>query len=133
MASLGAVAPAYGQGPGQDENHFRCYIVSQQTPQPAATVTLEDQFTDGPETVTVGEPVWFCPPTAKTVGGEEFPIEDEQEHYTFYTAPSEAAPRNVFVTTRSATTRPGGSRPRSTSPFRPPRRSAARPSTTGTI
>ena len=102
VASLGTVAPAYGQGQGQDENHFRCYIVSQQTPQPAATVTLEDQFTDGPETVTVGEPVFFCPPTAKTVGDETFPIEDEDEHYTFYTAPSEAAPRNVFVTNQFA-------------------------------
>jgi hypothetical protein len=92
---LGA-GSASGQRP--EENHFRCYIISQQTPQPAATVTLEDQFTTAPEMVMVGEPVFFCPPTEKTIGGQEFPIEDEEEHYTFYTAPSEASPRNVFVT-----------------------------------
>jgi hypothetical protein len=84
--------------PPRNENHFRCYIVSQQTPQPAATVTLEDQFTTEPETVMVGEPVMFCPPTEKTVGEETFEIEDEQEHYTLYTAPSEASPRDVLVT-----------------------------------
>jgi hypothetical protein len=80
------------------ENHFRCYIVSQQTPQPAATITLEDQFTTAPQTVSVGEPVMFCAPTAKSVGGVLFPIEDEEEHYTLYTAPGVASPRTIFVT-----------------------------------
>ena len=97
MASLGAVAPAYGQGPGQDENHFRCYIVSQQAPQPAQTITLEDQFTTAPEQVTVGEPVMVCPPSAKTIGDDVFPIEDEDRHYTLSTAPSEASPRTALV------------------------------------
>jgi hypothetical protein len=92
-----AAGPAAAQGPS-DENHFRCYIVSQQTPQPAAAVTLEDQFTTEPVPVMVGEPVMICPPTAKTVGEETFPIEDEEEHYVLYTAPAEAEPRNVFVT-----------------------------------
>jgi hypothetical protein len=90
-------APVSAQPP-TDENHFRCYIVSQQTPQPATAITLDDQFTDGPEPTRVGEPVMICPPTAKTVGEETFPIEDEQEHYTLYTAPSEAEPRTVLVT-----------------------------------
>jgi hypothetical protein len=90
-------APAPAQPPSR-ENHFRCYIVSQQTPQPAVTITLEDQFTTAPETVTVGEPVMVCAPTAKTVGEEVSPIEDEEEHYTLYNAPGVASPRSVLVT-----------------------------------
>ena len=82
-----AAGPASAQG-RTDENHFRCYIVSRQTPQPAEAVTLEDQFTTDPVPVMVGEPVMICPPTAKTVGEETFPIEDEQEHYVVYTAPA---------------------------------------------
>jgi hypothetical protein len=91
----GAPAPA---APPSDENHFRCYIVSQQTPQAAETITLDDQFTTAPVTVTVGEPVMVCAPTAKTVGGETFPIEDEEEHFVLYNAPDVAAPRSVVVT-----------------------------------
>jgi hypothetical protein len=91
----GAPAPAQ---PPSAENHFRCYIVSQQTPQPGATITLEDQFTPAPETVTVGEPVMVCAPTAKTVGDVTFPIEDEQEHYVLYNAPGVASPTSVLVT-----------------------------------
>jgi hypothetical protein len=90
-------APAPAQPPSR-ENHFRCYIVSQQTPQPAETITLQDQFTSAPETVTVGEPVMVCAPTAKTVGGEVFPVEDEQEHFVLYNAPGVASPRSVLVT-----------------------------------
>jgi hypothetical protein len=99
---LAAAGSASAQG-RTDENHFRCYIVSQQTPQPAVPVTLEDQFTAAPVPVMVGEPVMFCPPTEKTVGDDVFPIEDEEEHYTLYTAPSAAAPRNIFVTDQFAT------------------------------
>jgi hypothetical protein len=99
---LVAGAPAPAQPPS-NENHFRCYIVSQQTPQPAQTVTLDDQFTNGPVTVTVGEPVMFCAPTAKTVGTEVFPIEDEQEHYTLYNAPGVASPRTALVTDQFGT------------------------------
>jgi len=91
----GAPAPA---APPADENHFRCYIVSQQTPQPAETITLDDQFTTGPEAVTVGEPVMFCAPTEKTVAGEVFEIEDAEEHFTLYNAPGVASPRTAFVT-----------------------------------
>jgi hypothetical protein len=91
----GAPAPAQ---PPSSENHFRCYIVSQQTPQPAETITLEDQFTTAPETVTVGEPVMVCAPTAKTVGEQIFPIEDEEEHFVLYSAPGVASPRSVLVT-----------------------------------
>jgi hypothetical protein len=100
-----AGVPASAQPPS-NENHFRCYIVSQQTPQPAQTITLDDQFTDGPETVMVGEPVMFCAPTAKTVGAEVSPIEDEEEHYTLYNAPGVASPRDVLVTDQFATDAP---------------------------
>lgn len=98
MAILVASGRAVPAQQPRSENHFRCYIVSQQTPQPLSTITLEDQFTTTPQTVSVGEPVMFCAPTAKTVGGEAFPIEDDQEHYTLYTAPGVASPRTVFVT-----------------------------------
>jgi hypothetical protein len=84
-----------------EEIHFRCYIVSQQTPQPAVTITLDDQFTDGPATTIVGEPVMFCVPTAKTVGEQVFPIPEEPEeqpHYTLYNAQGVAAPRTILVT-----------------------------------
>jgi hypothetical protein len=100
-----AAGSASAQG-RTDQNHFRCYIVSQQTPQPPVAITLDDQFTTAAEPVTVGEPVMICPPTEKTVGDEVFPIDDEQEHYTLYTAPSEASPRNVFVTNQFATEAP---------------------------
>jgi hypothetical protein len=89
---------ALGQGGQSDENHFRCYIISSQTPQPAQSITLEDQFTSEPESSLVGEPVMFCPPTAKTRSEQEFPIEDEQEHYALYNAPGTASPRTVLVT-----------------------------------
>jgi hypothetical protein len=102
---LGVAGPASAQGPS-DENHFRCYIVSQQTPQPAVAITLEDQFTPAPVAVMAGEPVMICAPTEKTVGGVVFPIEDEEEHYVLYTAPAPAAPRNVFVTNQFATDAP---------------------------
>jgi hypothetical protein len=98
---------ALAQGQGQvDEQHFRCYIISQQTPQPAAEITLDDQFTSGPMSTMAGEPVMFCPPTAKSVDQDEFPIEDEQEHYALYNAPGVAVPRTVLVTDQFGTNVP---------------------------
>jgi hypothetical protein len=106
IAQIGAmvlIATPVSAQPPSDENHFTCYIVSQQTPQPAAMITLDDQFTEGPEATMVGEPVMFCPPTAKTVGEETFAIEGEEEHYTLYTAPSAAEPRTVLITDQFGT------------------------------
>src|SRR5262245_26679863 len=80
----GTPAPAQ---PISKQNHFRCYIVSQQTPQPSATVTLQDQFNTAPQTVTVGAPVMVCAPTAKTVAGVTFPIANEEQHFVMYNAP----------------------------------------------
>jgi hypothetical protein len=53
--------------------------------------------------VTVGEPVMVCAPTAKTVGGVTFPIEEEEEHFTLYNAPGVAVPRSVLVTDQFGT------------------------------
>jgi hypothetical protein len=96
----GGPAPAQ---PPSNENHFRCYVVSQQTPQPAETITLDDQFTTEAETVMVGEPVLVCAPTAKTVPTGVFPIEDEEEHFVLYNAPGTASPRSVLVTDQFGT------------------------------
>jgi hypothetical protein len=79
------------------ENHFRCYIVSEQTPQPATTVTLTDQFLED-VTLTVDEPLQFCAPTAKTVGEETFEIQEEEEHLTMYVAPQELTPHLTVST-----------------------------------
>jgi hypothetical protein len=91
-----------------DQNHFRCYIISSQTPQPAESITLEDQFNvEAPQSVLVGEPLMFCPPTEKTIGGEVVgPIEDEEEHYALYPAPGTAVPRTVLVTDQFGTNVP---------------------------
>jgi len=89
--------------PPTNENHFRCYIISQQTPQAAPTITLDDQFTTAPQPVEVGEPLMFCPPTAKTHGQQVFEIEDENEHYTLYPAPGPASPQTVLITDQFGT------------------------------
>jgi hypothetical protein len=98
-----AGAPAPAQPPSKEKNHFRCYIVSQQEPQRAAAITLQDQFNETPQATMVGEPVMFCPPTEKTVGGVTTSIDDEEEHYTLYTAPGEANPRTVLITDQFGT------------------------------
>jgi hypothetical protein len=67
-------------------------VVSQQTPQPPAAITLEDQFTSAPVSVTVGEPVWFCPPTARGRAGA----------LHVYTAPGPATPRDVLISDQFA-------------------------------
>jgi hypothetical protein len=66
----------------EEETHFRCYTVSNQTPEPANLVTLDDQFRP-PTTLSVDEPELFCPPTSKN--GLE--IEEPEEHLTTYNAP----------------------------------------------
>lgn len=69
------------------ETHFRCYIVSEQTPEPAETVTLSDQFIEQ-ATLTVDEPLQFCAPTSK----DQLPIREPEEHLTMYAAPQELVP-----------------------------------------
>jgi hypothetical protein len=48
----------------EHETHFRCYTISNQTPEPANLVTLNDQFLP-PTMVSVDEPELFCPTTSK--------------------------------------------------------------------
>jgi hypothetical protein len=101
IGSAPATAPAQ---PPSKENHYRCYIVSKQTPQPAAAITLDDQFTAEPVATMVGEPVMICAPTEKSiVGGATFPIEEEEQHFVLYNAPAPAEPRTVFVTDQFGT------------------------------
>jgi hypothetical protein len=71
----------------EDETHFRCYTISNQTPAPPRTVTLDDQFV-APTTLSVDEPELFCPPTSKN--GLE--ILEPDEHLTTYGAQSELEP-----------------------------------------
>jgi hypothetical protein len=75
------------------ETHFRCYIVSQQTPQPATTVTLTDQFLKD-VTLDVDEPLQFCAPTSK----DGLPIEEPEEHLTMYGAAANLTPHLIVKT-----------------------------------
>ena len=87
LATFGLVLlaqPAQAQGPPVDfeeETHFHCYTISNQTPEPARTVDLEDQFLEA--TLSVDEPELFCPPTSK----DGLEIEEPEEHLTTYNAP----------------------------------------------
>jgi hypothetical protein len=82
--------PVLAQGPGVDftnDTHFRCYIVSQQTPQPATAATLTDQFfTEGVD-LTIDEPLQLCAPTAKN--GVPLTSAQEEQHLTMYPAAEE--------------------------------------------
>jgi hypothetical protein len=81
-----AVPTAVAQGPKpkvnfEEETHFRCYIVSQQTPQPATPVTLSDQFRENVP-LEIDEPLQFCAPVSKN----GLPIDEPEEHLTMYAA-----------------------------------------------
>src|SRR6266542_4495221 len=92
-ADHAAVPSAQARVPFERETHFRCYIVSQQTPQAAETVTLSDQFLRN-VTLTVDEPLQFCAPTSKN----GLPIEEPEEHLTMYGAAHELSPHlRVFT------------------------------------
>jgi hypothetical protein len=78
-----------------EETHFRCYIVSQQTPQAATTVTLTDQFLEN-VTLTVNEPLQFCAPTSKN--GVEITRAQEEEHLTMYGAAANLVPHLIVET-----------------------------------
>jgi hypothetical protein len=92
---LGLAAPAaWAQKVDlEKETHFRCYIVSRQSPQTAMTVTLEDQFLR--QTLTVDEPLEFCAPTSK----DGLPILEPEEHLTMYGAAANLVPHLLVDTT----------------------------------
>jgi len=75
------------------ETHFRCYVVSAQTPTAPNVVILDDQFMP-PTTLTVDEPLQFFAPTSKNDEG----IAEPDEHLTMYAAPQELTPHlRVFT------------------------------------
>jgi hypothetical protein len=76
----------------EEETHFRCYIVSQQTPRSATSVTLTDQFLT--ETIEIDEPLQFCAPTSKN----GLPIAEEEEHLTMYGAAANLSPHLIVRT-----------------------------------
>jgi hypothetical protein len=84
LAGTALYVGALGPGPGKalKLDHFWCYIVSSETPQPAVTVTLQDQFQTA--TVSVGSPLQFCNPAQKTIGPVVTPIVDLNNHLTMY-------------------------------------------------
>jgi hypothetical protein len=88
-----AVPTAQARVDFEKETHFRCYIVSEQTPAPATEVTLSDQFIED-ATLTVDEPLQFCAPTSKN-GAE---ILEPEEHLTMYAAPQELTPHLTVFT-----------------------------------
>jgi len=92
-----AVSLASAQVDYFDETHFRCYIVSEQTPAPAQTVILSDQFIEEAR-LTVDEPLQFCAPTIKTNQDGVSSSIDEDEHLTMYAAPMELTPHLLVRT-----------------------------------
>jgi hypothetical protein len=68
-------------------------VVSKQTPEPAKTVTLSDQFIPD-ATLTVDEPLQFCAPTSKD-GAE---ILEPEEHVAMYAANQELTPHLTVFT-----------------------------------
>ncbi|HXL35355.1 MAG TPA: hypothetical protein VN953_10555 [Gemmatimonadales bacterium] len=75
------------------DTHFRCYIVSRETPDTPVTAVLSDQFIPT-DTVKVKEPLQFCAPTSKNGS----PILDSTAHLTMYVAP-ESLPSHLIVST----------------------------------
>jgi hypothetical protein len=75
------------------ETHFRCYIVSQQTPQAATPVTLTDQFLENVP-LEIDEPLQLCAPVSK----DGLPIEEPEEHLTMYGAAANLAPHLIIDT-----------------------------------
>jgi hypothetical protein len=95
-----AVPTAIAQGPKPsvdffEETHFRCYIVSQQTPQPATPVTLSDQFLQD-VSLEVDEPLQFCAPVGKNEPLVN--IDKPEEHLTMYAAAANLTPHLIVDT-----------------------------------
>jgi hypothetical protein len=93
LLAMGVSTAQAGPVNFERETHFRCYTISTQTPQPAQTVTLSDQFLQN-VTLTVDEPLQFCAPTSKN----GLPILAPEEHLTMYGAAHELTPHlRVFT------------------------------------
>ena len=86
-ASAQSVRESGAQPKSLKLDHFWCYIISSETPDPAVAATLKDQFQTAD--VSVGTPLQFCNPVQKTVGqgtpGEIVtPIVNLNDHLTMY-------------------------------------------------
>jgi len=93
LLTIGVPTAQAGRVNFERETHFRCYTISTQTPQPAQTVTLSDQFLQD-VTLTIDEPLQFCAPTSKN----GLPILAPEEHLTMYGAAHELTPHlRVFT------------------------------------
>ncbi len=71
-------------------DHFLCYKGKVTTGFQAQAVSLEDQFDDGPQTVTVKKPASLCNPAEKTFNGNVEPIKDPNTHLLGYKIKQEA-------------------------------------------
>src|SRR5688572_3683498 len=93
---LAVAAPsAWAQVPPPPETHFRCYIVSEQTPQAPTDVTLDDQFPpDAATEIAIDEPLQFCAPVSKN--GEV--VDKPEEHLTMYGAAANLVPHQLIET-----------------------------------
>lgn len=76
------------------ETHFRCYVVSKQSPQPATPVTLTDQFLTN-VSIEIDEPLQFCAPVSKNA----LVIKQPEEHLTIYAAAANL-PTHLVVDTQ---------------------------------
>src|SRR5262245_5987230 len=86
-------APATAQTPPLE--HFQCYAVLASTPPPLVKVRLTDQFNTAAlpfEDVEVVRAIRFCNPVAKFHRGQNFPIQDDRQHLTFYATFPQTAP-----------------------------------------
>jgi hypothetical protein len=92
---LAAAAPSAWAQPVdfERETHFRCYIVSRQTPQSPTLITLSDQFLQD-VSLEVDEPLQFCAPVSKN----GLPIEEPEEHLTMYGAAANLVPHLIVET-----------------------------------
>lgn len=77
----GLSSPAHGQAFNLE--HFQCYAIRAAEPHPDAKVNLKDQF-ETPDDVEVVRARRFCNPTRKIDENGNFPIEDINQHLTFY-------------------------------------------------
>jgi hypothetical protein len=82
-ASAQSVRESGAQTKSLKLDHFWCYIISSETPDPAVTATLKDQFQTASD-VSVGSPLQFCNPVQKTVGTTVTPIVNLNDHLTMY-------------------------------------------------
>jgi hypothetical protein len=77
-------------------SHFECYEAH--APALRVEVSLQDQFHDTPQDVTVLQPTLFCNPATKTIDDTTTTIEPDEDHLTCYKiTPSEQPASFEFI------------------------------------